>query len=418
MTIAGSVINLALRNAGVSGVGQTPDSSDTGDALVLLNDMIGQWNVQRTIMNIPGVLATFPDLVTDVPSWTGNENVLLTTLSVRLRSAYGLPKDDIMVSIAEASVGMLQANDQRFVPALHAGVPTTVIQLIYLALRLAGRINDQQSVSDSSKEVNDALVMLSLLDAQWQRRRWLVPDLVESTIVSTGGATYTVGPAQQIAMTRPAKIQSAFARLLTGASSGQVIASGQLINNGGVVQVVSGGSLPTSPAGLSPGSYWNNGGVLMIVSGLVPAVGGPVDYPLQIIEAREDYNRIALKSQSTLPSLVFYDSGYPTGTLYVWPVPAPGAYELHLFTTAQFTPYATTADALNRPPEYLEALAYNLALRIPGGQPGPAVAALARAALNTIRQANAQIMQLQMPAMLPGRRPRMGSNYAAFVAGL
>ena len=416
MTIANNITALALRNAGVTGVGQTPSTQDSADAFTLLNDMILQWIRERAVLVIPTTLAVFPDQTTDQPAWNAYENVLLTCLTVRLRNAYGLPPDDLMVKLAESALSTFQANNKQFQPALHPGLVTTCIQAIHLALRYAGRVTDQQSVSDTSQDVNDAFAMLVAMVGQWQRKRWLVYDLTETTIVSTGGSQYTVGPGAQFAIPRPDRIEAAFARLLPAPTS--TIISGQLINNGGVVTVTSGGSLPTSPVGLAPGSYWNNGGVLMIVSGSVtPSFGSTIDYPLSILESREDYARIALKTFQTIPASVFYDAAWPTGSLYFWPVPPVAQYELHIFTKASLQVYSSTSDALNLPPEYTEALIYNLALRLPGGNVSPAIAGLARASLNTIRMANTQVAAMQMPRGLASGA-RRGSDYASFMSGL
>lgn len=420
MTVANTIIALALRTSGVGAADQTPSATDIADSFTILNDMIRQWIVQRTVLAIPiGTLAVFPDGTTDQPAWTPYENVLLTTLAVRLRSAFAMPPDETLNGLATNALQLFQAYNRQQVVSLHPGVPSTCIQLITLALRMAGRITDQQGVSDTSADVNDALAMMAMMVGQWQRKRWLVPDLAHTTFVSTGATTYTVGPTGVIPIARPDRIEAAFARLLP--APGQVIINGSLINNGGVV-MISGGSLPTSPAGLSPGSYWNNGGVLMVIPGAIAAAGSTIDYPMSIIESREDYARITLKTFQTLPGALFYDSAWPTGNLHLWPVPQPGQYEIHIYTKAPLPVYATVNDALNLPPEYSEALLFSLAVRIEmgaGGDPKPSHVQAMRAALATIRQANTQVPSLQMPAGLPGmRRHGYGSNQAAMISGL
>lgn len=477
MTIAGDIINLALRNGGISGVGQAPTSADTADALIILNDMINQWQLQRTVMVIPTTLPTFPDLTTNVSFWTGKENVLLTTLAVRLRSAYMLPPDELMNSLATTALQLFQSNNRQFQPAvgaaandgtgnglvflalraagrvndqqnvllasqdmtdgqmlltemlsewqlqrsvmvipgtfpvitnftsavtlttglasaivlnlavrmrdafglpdnkgqeeraaaalafvqannqqqvapLHAGVPATAIQVIFLALRAAGRITDKQSVSDSSADVDAAFSLLVDMIAQWQRRRWLVPNEIDVSVVSTGAASYTIGPAGDFVTPRPDRIESAFARYLA-----------------------------TSP--------------------------NPIDFPLSIIQSREDYNKITLKSWASFPQAAFYDSAWPVGALYVWPLPSAGLYEIHISLKASLGVYSSTASALGLPPEYNEALITNLALRIcalNGVNPTQGLADQARAARQGLRMANFQPSVLDMPLDLRGRR--------------
>jgi hypothetical protein len=63
---------------------------------------------------------------------------------------------------------------------------------------------------------------------------------------------------------------------------------------------------------------------------LIPSGQNQIDFPLQILQAREDYNRIALKTMGTLPQVIFYDSAYPLGVIYPWPVPQASIYQIHL----------------------------------------------------------------------------------------
>ena len=234
---------------------------------------------------------------------------------------------------------------------------TTAGDLITLALRNAGVNGVGQS--PSAEDANDALVILSAMVAGWQRKRWLVWSLADTALVSTGAASYTVGPAGAFVMARPDKLEAAYARLL---------------NSG-----------PTF-----------------------------LDAGLSIIEAREDWSRISLKSLTTFPSAVFYDSAWPTGVLHVWPIPAAGIYEIHIVTKATLPGFAALTDPLNLPPEYIEALLYSLAVRLAmnyGLQPQPAHIQAMRAALNTVRMANTEVALLGMPAGVSGGRG--GSGRAA-----
>lgn len=364
MTIANSLIRLALRSSGVVGVGQTPLADDVSDSLVVLNDMIGNWVRQRATLVIPGTLDTFPDLFTDVPSWTGKENVLLTSLTVRLASLYGMPADDLKVKLAESAIQLLQSNNQHQVPPRHPGVPTTCLQILFLALRMAGRITDQQSVADDSKDVDDAMSMLVGMLSQWQRRRWLVPALTDAVVPSTGAATYTVGPGADLDMPRPDRIEAAFVRMTNVAA---------------------------------PNRF---------------------DYPLTIVQAREDWNQVGLKNLQTLPSLLFYDAAFPVGALHVWPVPAAGAVELHVSVKGALPVYTSPASPFGLPPEYQEAVISNLACRIvalTGAQPPDWLERHAGAALDVISTANLQLATLSMPPGLSGRRA--GGTSAALLSG-
>jgi hypothetical protein len=262
-------------------------------------------------------------------------------------------------AIGSFSIGDSAIGGVDYIPFGTAG------DLIRFAFRISGVAGVGQSVT--ADDATDALATLGMMLSQWARKRWLVYDLTETVKVSTGATSYSVSSVGDFAIRRPDRIESAFVRLLG-----------------------------------------NTGGT-------------QVDYPLAIIESREDYNSLALKSFTAWPAAVFYDSGWPTGTLHFWPVPAVSAYELHVFTKAMLPVFSALTDTmLDLPPEYLEALVYGLVVRLTmnyGLDPRPAHVAAYRAALNTIRQANTQIPTARMPGGLPGMRRGNGSNMAAFIGG-
>jgi hypothetical protein len=223
--------------------------------------------------------------------------------------------------------------------------------IITRALKKTGVLGVGQTAS--AEDMSDALADLNDMLAQWQRKRWLVYHLVDVVKVSTGAQSYTVGAGGDFDVARPDRIEAAFVRNLNS---------------------------PTNPA----------------------------DYPLELLEAREDYNRIGVKAMGTVPSCVFYDAAYPLGTLFPWPVPQAATYELHITVKEQLGSFAGLAQTIALPPEYTAALMWNLAAWLrPSYQlpPDPTVAALATASLNTIKNANAQVPRLRMPGDLvrPGR---------------
>ena len=389
------IIFLALRAAGRvtddQGVLQT--SQDVSDAGSMLREMLDEWQRERTVKVIPGLLPQIFNLAAPLALDQGVRNAIVLNLTVRLRDAFGAEVSKTLFDRAATALGLIQAINQQQIAPLHAGVPETVVQAIFLALRMAGRINDQQSVADTSKDVNDAFSLLVMMLAQWQRKRWLIWNEQEVSLVSTGADYYTIGPGKQDFVTaRPDKIHAAFCRILaTGGGGGST-----------------GAMLPA---------------LLPFVLGAEPtataASGNSVDLSLAIIEAKEDWATIAIKDLKSIPAAVFYDSDWPIGRLYFWPVPPANAYELHVIVKASLPVYATLDDQLFLPPEYLDALVNNLACRIivtSGGQISPFLAGQARASLETIRLANSQIPLLSMPAALSGHR---GGDYSSWAgAGL
>jgi hypothetical protein len=375
MTVANDFLLLAFKGALINGVGQTPSIEDMADGFKILNAWINELNLERRVKVNRIVLPVFPDLTTDVSFWEPYTHVLLTSMAVRLRQNWSLPPIDLDVKLAVSALEAFNAINLQQIAAPHGGIPETVEQVIFLALRMAGRINDQQGVADTSQDVNDAFGLLVTMLGQWQRKRWLIWSEQELSLVSTGDASYTIGWHQQFHTPRPDKIHAAFVRL--GNAFGD-----------------DGSALPEQlpfPLGAQP----------------TAAPPNQVDIPLAIIEAREDWSHITIKDLKSIPAAVFYDSAWPVGRLHFWPVPPANHYQLHVVVTVSLPVYETLSDDLGMPPEYTDAIINNLACRIivaSGGQISPFLLGQARASLETIKLTNSQIPLLSMPAALSGHR--------------
>lgn len=217
--------------------------------------------------------------------------------------------------------------------------------LISLALKQAGILGEGQVAS--SETMNDAFSLLNMMLGQWNRKRWLVYQLVDAFAVSTGAPSFNVGPGQAFSVVRPDRIEAAYGRWIT----------------------------PT----------------------------GNIDFPLEVLQAYEDYVSIPNKTQGGPPSVVFYDPGFPVGKLYVWPVPPAGQFEIHVLVKQTISLFTGLSDLVQLPPEYQEAVLYNLAIRLCanfGRQPRADVMMLAKSSLNTIRNANAAVPTLDLPSNL------------------
>ncbi len=100
------------------------------------------------------------------------------------------------------------------------------------------------------------------------------------------------------------------------------------------------------------------------------------------------------------PSYIFYDSAYPVGYVYPWPIPQANLYEVHITVKETLTQFATLNQEILLPNEYYAALLYNLAVRLRSAYqlpPDPVTIGLAKAALAIIRGANTQIPRLVLP---------------------
>ena len=351
MTTATDVITRALKASGAIGQGQAPQTSDLNDAFSILNAMIVAWQVERNVMVIPGALPTYPDLTTDVTFWNGYDAAVMWGLSVRLRPMFGLTEDPDHIKLAIAAGQLLQANNKQFQPAINAGPVTTPLQVIYLALRMAGRITDSQGVAQGSQDVADAFSLLVAMLGQWQQERWLVWGLVNTPLTATGAPSYTIGPGGAFNIGRPTKIESAFVRLLP-----------------------------------------------------VPGNGQSVDFPLEIIGSYDDFNLITLKNLTTIPTSLFYDAAFPLGNIHIWPVPPAGAYQIYISARADLPSYGSMTAPLGLPAEYNEALIANLACRISllaGASTNPELSRLAAKTLRVLRKVNLQVPAMRMPAGIP-----------------
>ena len=223
---------------------------------------------------------------------------------------------------------------------------TTPADLINLALLDSGVIGQGQSAS--GEDVNNAFTRLNMMMAQWNRKRWLVYALVDTAKVSTGAQSYTLGIGGDFNIARPDRLEDGnYVRILTA----------------GVTQ--------------------------------------QTDYPLKLINSHEDYNQIIIKSMGTFPQAVFYDTQYPLGVLRFWPIAQASTYELHILTKTPLNGFASLASPVNLPDEYQAVILYNLQVRLRAAYrlpPDPIIIALAKDALNVIRNSNTQIPSLRMPA--------------------
>lgn len=226
---------------------------------------------------------------------------------------------------------------------------TTARDIIELALFDAGIFGTGQT--PASEDTNRALIRMNEMISQWQRNRWLVYVLADTALAMTGATSYTVGATGQFAIARPDRLEGAYIRQTT------------------------------------------------------PAAPNQVDTPLELVQSREAYSNIAMKQLGSFPRYIFYESSFPLGRVYPWPLPS-SAYSLHLLTKEALQTFASLNTVYAMPEEYKSAIRYNLeeillaAYRLPEE---PRVTRMAAAALNVIRNANTQIPVLRMPPELARR---------------
>ena len=228
------VIFLALRAAGRvkddQGVLQT--SQDVTDAASLMTEMLDEWQRMRTVRVIPGTFPVITNLSAPLTLDPGVRNAIVLNLAVRLRDAFGAEVSKTLFDRAANALELVQANNQQQVAPIHGGIPETVDQALFLALRMAGRITDQQSVSDTSKDVNDAFSLLVMMLAQWQRKRWLTWNEQQVSLISNGANFYTIGPGQDFDTPRPDKLHAAWVRLQPSGEVGRGVVRDAAVHAG------------------------------------------------------------------------------------------------------------------------------------------------------------------------------------------
>lgn len=239
----------------------------------------------------------------------------------------------------------------------------TVGDLLTACLKASGILGIGQDAQPD--DMDTGLILLRALIAQWQKKRWLV--YVEQTVsvaASTGAMSYSIGPGCDFDVAgRPDRISRAYIRIIPGV-----------------------------PPNL-------------------------VDVPIEVMDSREDYARISVKALETMPAACYYETGYPTGMVYFWPVPPASMYGLYLVVKVPLPTYVSTADPLAVPDEYVDALLWSMCVRYQmsyGLQARPDHVTAAAIAINTLRQANTQIPELVMPVGLRNR----GDGFSLVGAGL
>ncbi len=235
---------------------------------------------------------------------------------------------------------------------------TTAGDIINLALRSSGVLGVGQTALP--QDITDCLDVLNMILSEWQVNRWLVSNLVDLAVTSTGAASYTVGPSATFntgtGSQRPDKIDAAFVRLVSSGAD-------------------------------------------------------TVCYPFM---SREGYDRVGSKLATGTAISYFYDPGITgTGSIYFAPVPVATDWSLHINYKSNMGQFAATTDTVTLPLPYTPAMVWTLAAELrPIFQmpPDEAVNARATRALQTLVNSIAQVPQNVQP--MPSQRAGIYSSLA------
>lgn len=227
----------------------------------------------------------------------------------------------------------------------------TAGDIVLAAFKKSGILGLDQTLS--AGDLNDGLADFGDMLALWNEKRWLVWHLIDFGFPSDGRVTgYTCGPGGNFNMSpRPSRIEAAYLRQLNT------------------------GSLP-------------------------------VDTPLIVVQSLEEWSRLALKTLISFPKYIFLDTSFPTATVKLYPWPNAAIYEIHIMCKDVFPVSVTTQTSFaNYPPMTIPGMKFNLARWLrqaygKGLRPDPELINLGEDTLETIRNAQVQVPELQMPRML------------------
>lgn len=226
---------------------------------------------------------------------------------------------------------------------------TTANDIITMALFSAGAITQGQTAA--AADVNRGLFLLNTLLAEWQLYRWIVYDLLDVSLQSTGAATYQVGPTGDFVFSeqRPDKVDAVY------------------VDFNGVDTFC---------------------------------------YPFM---SREGFDRITFKAKTTLgsPESYFYDASTSSGngTLYIWPIPSASCV-IHVNAKAPLGQIPNLVTTITLPLQYITALVWNLAKNLRpfyGLPPDPTIEARSGETMMALANSIAQVPLITKPMDTTGR---------------
>lgn len=214
----------------------------------------------------------------------------------------------------------------------------TAQELVTAAL-VRARIADPGE-GPSTSEIDDAFVSLNDLLASWSAAGVGVPQIKRESFSLTGAASYTIGTGATFNTVRPLAIKAA--------------------------SVASGGA--TSNMEIVTANGWTELG---------------------------DKSRAGKFARK-----LFYDAGYPSGTIHLWPAPVTGG-SLELYSYKPLTAFSDLTDTVDLPPGYDRALKFALAFDLCTEYGRPVDAALQAAAAEAkqaVFELNAKVISGAAPA--------------------
>lgn len=307
----------------------------------------------------------------------------------------------------------------------------TVRSFIELALKEAGVLGVGQT--PLAQDTNDTFVLLQRMIAQWQRRRWLVPGLTEVIKLGNNQKSNTIGPGQYYNCPRPDKIEAGwFVQVNTGQNPVSIPLT-QIFSYQDYSRIAI-KELNSFPQSFFYDAHFPYGNIFIwpipsaiyqihllikeiigfatgllagetLTAGAAYTNGNYVNVPLTGGTGTGAQANISVVGNViTSVVVILPGSNYVIGDVLSAAAADIGGTGAG-FTWQVDSLQGTVDSDFNMPPEYDEALHYNLAIRLCSMYKRPAskeTLGLAKSSLNTIRNANTQISTLRIPANITG----------------
>lgn len=227
----------------------------------------------------------------------------------------------------------------------------TVLDLITRSMRLLGALNIGDN--PTAPEAQDALIALNALVDSWATERLMM--------FTTGRNIYNLAQNQQ------------------------------------VYQIG-----PSGPDWIAPRPQYLDGAGLLLVNSDPTQT---IERPLHVLRTDLEWARVRAKGiTSTLPTKIYYDRGFSTGSgnlgsgnVALWPIPTI-ANQIALYTPTIVSQFTGLTQTISLPPGYARALPYALAIEMApefDREPSQVVVAVREAAIASLKRANLQLEKLR-----------------------
>lgn len=312
---------------------------------------------------------------------------------------------------------------------------STAREIISLALKEAGVLGVGQTALE--EDINDGFTYLTRMLAQWQKRRWLVPALQDISMPGNGEISNTIGTGGYWDIQRPVDIKAGW---FTQAGISQPVSFPlrKIFSYEDYVRIAL-KELATWPGAFFYDAQWPKGNIFITP---IPSSS----YTIHLLVEKQLVFTGISEGEITTPGTLYTNGVYDDVALTggtgsgaegaTANITVAGNVVTNVQIVSQGQKYVVgnvlsaaaadiggtgsgftyTVTELNNnldyefelPEEYMEAIHYNLAVRLISAyqvqNPSPLTGVLAKVAINTIKRANTQIPTLAIPTFLRGRK--------------